>query len=106
MIDAPPETAAHLRILQLNVNKSYIAQQILINSLEDNYDVVVLQEPWIDALDNTRTSTHWTVYYPSTKPIEGHNPIRTVTLVNTKIPTNSIQQLELPSSDTTVIKIT
>jgi hypothetical protein len=79
---------------------------ILLQSIADDYDILILQEPWIDSVGNTRANSHWPVYYPSTKPHEGHPPLRTVTLINTKIPSDPIQQIDLPSSDITVIKIT
>lgn len=57
---------------QQNLNKSLDAQGYLINTTrEDKYDIVAIQEPYIDQNKLTRANTRWVVLYPS-----GHHDTR------------------------------
>ncbi|KAF9035526.1 hypothetical protein BJ165DRAFT_1355592, partial [Panaeolus papilionaceus] len=55
-----------LRILQINLNKSREAQLDLINdnSLYDNWDVVLIQEPSITFYNNITTPRGFRQVYP------------------------------------------
>lgn len=77
----------------------------LINgTLADEWDVVTLQEPPVDALGNTRANVHWRVVYPTYKLAWGERP-RAVTFINAKISTNSWEQVDFPSADVVVVRI-
>ena len=55
-----------LRIWQQNLNKSRVAQEDLINSeVYKEYDLLILQEPYIDSYGNTKATRDWRVTYPS-----------------------------------------
>ncbi|EIW77849.1 hypothetical protein CONPUDRAFT_35281, partial [Coniophora puteana RWD-64-598 SS2] len=55
-----------MRILQLNMNNSRYAHEDLLNgSLANDWDVILLQEPCLDKLGNTRATSAWRVIYPS-----------------------------------------
>ena len=59
----PPPT--RLCIWQQNLNKSDKAHYNLINTpLHKNWDVLALQEPYIDTLGNTKANSWWHVVYP------------------------------------------
>ena len=54
-----------LRLWQQNINKSNIVQEDLINSdIHKNYDMVLLQEPYLDRYGNMRATRYWQVVYP------------------------------------------
>ena len=55
MSSTPAPTPDRLRIWQQNLNKSRVAQEDLINSeVYKQFDVLVLQEPFIDSYGNIR----------------------------------------------------
>ena len=60
MITQTENTSKRLRIWQQNLNKSDKAQYDLNNSLIHNeWDIILLQEPYIDTLGGTRANHHW-----------------------------------------------
>ena len=81
-------------------------QYDLINSLIHNeWDIILLQEPYIDTLGSTRANHHWRVIYPSDH-LANTTPKRSVILVNTKLDTNSWSQVLLSNTnDITIIQI-
>ena len=68
-----------------------------------NWDILAIQEPYIDTLGNTRANPKWNMIYPTTANRGAQHPPRTVILVNTKIPSESIVQIRIESSDITAI---
>ena len=57
---ATNDTPMTMSIWQQNLNKSDVAQQDLINSIDLNmYDILVLQELYIDFLGNTCANQRW-----------------------------------------------
>ena len=88
-----------LRFVQLNVNKSNTSQSALLHSISD-YDLVLLQEPHIDFLKNTRASQQWRVIYPPRHKDSPHRT-RSVTLINTHIATNSWAAIPVDNPDIT-----
>ena len=64
------EKSMTVRIWQQNLNKLDIAQQDLINSTNVNaYDILILQEPYIHFLGNTRANQKWYPILPLTSNI-------------------------------------
>ena len=98
------EQPQSLRFVQLNVNKSNTSQSALLHSVAD-FDLVFLQEPHIDFLKNTRASQQWRVLYP---PKHKDSPLRTrsVTLINTRIATNSWTAIPVDDPDITAVSLT
>ena len=82
----PLQTRLH--IWQQNLNKSDKAHYDLINMLlHKNWDILALQEPYIDALGNTKANSQWHVVYPS--PHLTNSTInRLVLLVNVALDVN------------------
>jgi len=71
-----------IKIWQQNRNKSRVAQEDLINSqLHKSYDILMLQEPYIDGYGNTKAMQYWRVVYPMSHLVET-SPLRAVILVN------------------------
>ena len=57
MSSMPQPTLKRFNVWQQNLNKSQVAQEDLINaSIHKDYDVLVLQEPYIDAFGNTKAT--------------------------------------------------
>src|SRR5262245_30548707 len=95
-----------LKIWQQNLNKSMVAQQDLINTLDpEDYDLILIQEPYIDFNRKTRANHRWRVVYPSSYYAD-NSPVRSVILVNSRLNTNNWKQLNLPCNDLTAIQIT
>ena len=89
----------HLRIWQQNINKSRVAQEDLINSdVYKNYDLVLLQEPFIDSYGNTKATKDWWVTYPS-HHLTTDRPVHSVILINANLDTNSWAQHSIPGSN-------
>ena len=70
-------------------------QEDLINSdVHRNYDILMLQEPYIDAYGNTKATSKWRVVYPSSFRSSSESP-RVVILVNVSIDTNMWSQIRI-----------
>lgn len=90
-----------IRIRQQNLNKSRTAQFDLINSIDPkDWDIILLQEPFIDAYNNTKANYHWHVLYPPTH-FTDPKATRSIILVNTQLNTNTWTQLQVKSGDVT-----
>ena len=94
-----------LRIWQQNLNKSNKAQFDLINTpLHKEWDVLLLQEPYIDSFGNTKATSRWHVLYLSSH-LANSSTCRSVILVNSSLDTNAWAQVPLEgSNDLTVIQ--
>ncbi|KAF8580412.1 hypothetical protein K439DRAFT_1357007, partial [Ramaria rubella] len=70
-----------------------------------HYDIIAIQEPYIDFLGCTHAGLQWSPVYPP-----GHRDFpkltRSVLFVNTAISTNSWTQLPVNCPDITAIQIT
>ena len=100
-------TSPTIRIWQQNINKSLISQLHLLNvASPDNFDIILLQEPWFSHTKNTRSSHCWWVLYPNTHYADTTKPLRSIIFINTNIPTNSYVQIQFNSPDVTGVQIT
>src|SRR5277367_669159 len=95
----------HIRIWQQNAKKSLIVQLATLHSVEDNYDVICIQEPYFDFQSISQATSVWTSVYPSSfsSTTDGPTP-RALTLVHTRISTNSWVQLPVDSPDVVAIQ--
>src|ERR1700690_4371177 len=99
MTEQPQAAPIRLRIWQQNLNKSAKAQWDLINSLvHKDWDVLLLQEPYIDSYNNTKATNNWRVVYPSSH-LADDSKVRSVILVNTKLDTNHWRQVNLEGNN-------
>lgn len=103
----PPPSPARLRIWQQNLNASMAAQEALLNSsVANHWDIIVIQEPYLNFLRNTRANHIWHVLYPTQHYTHPQKRSRAITLINAKLDTNSWTQIAFPSSDIVVTQIT
>ena len=58
------------------------------------YDLLVLQEPFVDGYGNTKATRHWRVVYP-TSHLSDLAPSKVVILVSTKLDTNTWLQMHI-----------
>ena len=88
-----------LKIWQQNLNKSDKAQFDLINvPLHKEWDVLLLQEPYIDSFGNTKVTSRWRILYPSSHLADSLT-CRSVILVNASLDTNAWAQVPLEGSN-------
>lgn len=100
-----PKAPEKLRIWQQNTRKSDIAQAAMLNTASPlDWDVLAIQEPFLDRLGNTKASPHWRVIYPTSHRRDGSTRTRSVLLINTNIATDSFVTLNLPSTDITAVR--
>lgn len=85
------------RIFQLNTNKSLEGQSQLINSIA-NFDIILLQEPWLGRDGLTRAISRFNVIYPTTRDREPEKT-RAVTMISTRIKSDHYIQLPIDSPD-------
>ena len=80
-----------LRVWQQNLNKSADAQADLLHRASpSDYDILALQEPYIDHLKLTRGNSRWRVHYPTVRDPDTAGRMRSVLMVNRDISTNEI----------------
>ena len=98
MSSAPAPAPDRLRIWQQNLNKSRVAQEDLINSeVYKQFDVLILQEPFIDSYSNIWATRDWRVVYPSSFLSHTH-VVCSVILVRSTMDTNGWAQISAPST--------
>ena len=98
-------TPTRLKIWQQNLNKSDKAHFDLINSpVHKDWDLLLLQEPYIDKFRNTKATSKWHTLYPSSH-LTDSTLNRSVILVNAALDTNTWAQVPLEgSNDVTIIR--
>src|SRR6266481_7652232 len=96
---------ARMRIWQQNLNKSDKAQFYLINSpIHKDWDLVLLQELYIDTFGNMKANSKWHTIYPSTH-LTDDTTNRSVILVNMALDMNLWTQMPFKdSNDVTIIQ--
>jgi ribonuclease HI len=100
------KTIQHLRIRQQNANKSITATaDMLAKASPDKYDIIAIQEPYIDFLGNARATPNWYAIYPRTHYLEKEKKTRSMLLVNKRIATNAWEALDVGSPDVTAVKL-
>jgi hypothetical protein len=88
------------------MNKSLTAQDHITNTANpDEWDFIFIQEPYLDFLNNTRTSAQWVVIYPPLHLDSGAPRTRSVILVNKKIPSDTYFALPIQSADITALNL-
>ncbi|KNZ79079.1 hypothetical protein J132_04779 [Termitomyces sp. J132] len=70
------------------------------------WDVLTIQEPYLDRLGNTKASHHWRVVYPTDHRRGGSSCSRSVLLISSNIPTDAYTVLPIPSTDITAVCFT
>jgi exonuclease III len=81
-------------------------QEALLNSpIANHWDIIVIQEPYLNFLCNTRANHKWHVLYPTQHYTHPQKRSRAITLINAKLDTNSWSQIEFPSSDVVALQV-
>src|ERR1700678_68322 len=93
-----------IKIWQQNTRRSLDAQLALINSLENQYDIVCIQEPHFDFRNISRATRVWHTIYPTALPNNEDRP-RALMLIHEKISTNNWTQIQVDSHDVVAIRI-
>src|SRR5277367_1623304 len=103
-IEPPPN---RLRIFQLNLNKSEKAHLDLVNgALGKNWDIVLIQEPYLTFLGHIRTPNGFASIFPHDRLINQESTVRSVIWVNSSLSTNSWKAVNIPgNNDLTAIQI-
>ena len=105
MISRPSRNPDSLRIWQQNTRKSKTSHMELLNSARpEDWDIIAIQEPYLDALGTARGTNHWRVIYPSNHLNDGSSRPRSILLINTNIATDSYIPLDIPNSDITAVR--
>ncbi|KAG0708314.1 hypothetical protein DFH29DRAFT_994162 [Suillus ampliporus] len=100
----PNTNPARLKIWQQNLNTSMAARESLLNNPQaSDWNVISIQEPYINFLRNTRANHKWHILYPMHHYTHPQKRSRVVTLINAKIDTNSWTQIDFPSSDVIIL---
>ena len=77
-----------------------ITQQYIINSVNPtDWDIIAIQELWLDRLSNARVSEYWHILYPSSCLLIDSAVLRSILLINTNISTDAYTQLPILSND-------
>ena len=69
------------------------------------WDIIAIQEPYLDHLHLTRASIYWNVIYPSNRGLDGQTHTHSIILVNTNIHSKQVSQIGIQSTDVTAIQI-
>jgi exonuclease III len=100
-----PKAPNQLRIWQQNTHKSQTAQDYVINTAKpEDWDILALQEPWLDSLGKSRASQYWRIVHPANYYEEGRACIRSVLLINANINTDSYSVIPIFHSDITAVR--
>lgn len=100
------QNTRNLHIWQQNVAKSHMAQQdLLANAEPEDWDIIALQEPYLNHLHLTQASPKWHVIYPSNKGLDSQTCTCSIILINTKIHSEQVSQIDIQSTDIMAIQI-
>jgi len=87
------------------MNKSRKAQLDFMHRVDPKkFDIIALQEPYLDKRGNSRTSNQWYSTYPKNHYIDAFKT-RSLLLVNKDIPTDAWNPIELDSPDISAIQV-
>ena len=79
-----------------------MAHSYIINTANlKDWDILALQEPWIDSYGNSQGSQYWRVVYPANFYDEDRAHVHSILLVNTNLSTDCYIPLLIPHSDVT-----
>ena len=77
----------------------------LLESLKrDDYDICIIQEPYIDFNGNSRASRQWSIIYPNTHREHPHST-RSIILINTNLSTDAWKQINFQHPDITAMEL-
>ena len=99
-----PNALSKLHIWQQNTHKLHYAQQYIINTANsEEWNVIAIQEPWLDKLNNARGSTYWCIIYPSNHLLDDTPHTCSILMINTNIAIDMYTQMTISNNDITAI---
>jgi hypothetical protein len=103
---AQPQQPNSIRLLQINLNKSERAHLAIINErVSQNYDIILIEEPYTTTFNAIRTPTNFRQIYPSHRTHE-QDQIRSVIWVNRKLDTKNWKAIDVPGTgDITAVQL-
>ena len=78
---------------------------LLAKANTDSYDIIAIQEPYIDFLGNARSNPGWYSVHPKTHYIDRNKRTRSMILISRKTATNSWSTIDIGSPDVTAVKV-
>jgi hypothetical protein len=96
-----------LRIFQINLNKLEKTHLNLINgSLGNNWDIILIQEPYLTHLGHIRTPNGFTSIFLPDRLANQEATVRSVIWVSSSLSTNSWKVISIPgNNDLTALQI-
>src|SRR6201996_1515737 len=95
-----------LRIWQQNINVSLLSQLDLLNFVDPNkYDLIVIQEPHLDFLTNTRSTDRWRTVLPTPFISDRSVRMRSMILMSDKLCSTGWEAIEVESYDISAVRI-
>ncbi|THU94331.1 hypothetical protein K435DRAFT_561453, partial [Dendrothele bispora CBS 962.96] len=83
-----------------------IANEHKHNKLSDTFDIICIQEPYINSIGNIYQGNRWTTIYPTDKFSREAEPTRSVILVNKRLNTDAWMQIDVHSTkDITAVRV-
>ena len=73
-------------------------QHYILNTDPSLFNLILIQEPWLDSFGNARGNHHWCIVYPPTRYTDGYKTIRAIILVNTNLSTDAYSALQIHHS--------
>ena len=106
MNSTPEPDSTTLRIWQQNLNTSRYAQLSLLNRCNcTTWDILTIQEPYTNPLNNMTANRQYNVVYPTTRYTNSDKCVRAVTLISASIDRNAWTQIEFPSPDVVIVQL-
>jgi hypothetical protein len=100
------QATRHVRIWQQNCRRSEACQQDVINSCNpDKYNLILIQEPWLDHLSNTHAPTGWSAVYPPTHYLENAERTRLVIFISPRLAGDACTNIPIDSPDITAVQL-
>lgn len=87
------------------MHHSQMGQWDLLNAdmeygaLEAQWDIVMLQEPYLDSLGNPKATSNWQVVKPFQASYDNAPPIRSIIMVNTRLKSDSWEIIDMPNTN-------
>ena len=103
-MNGSPLNNAQLCIWQQNLQKTDTAQTAMLASTKpEDWDILALQEPFLNHLNKTQASHHWIVH-PNTHCNDRASHTRSIILINANIPIDIYSFIDAPLLDVTAIR--
>ena len=105
MSNRQPSLPSKLRIWQQNGHKANMPQEYIRTTAKpEDWDVIALQEPWLDSFNNSRANSYWRVIYLVNHLVDNQDYTCSILLVNTNISSDCYTVFSIQHSDITVIQ--